>query len=362
MTHQLSPYMVAIQLAALSLASLLRPRWLPIVLGAIAVGYLLPHFGFVNSHFGLLHSLGAFFTNAEPPSQSTTPPAAATARIALCCEVVSLGIWCLALAGAFLRRRAGQPVLALLLPAFSPFALLAILAYGNEGVLRVYLFSLPWCAALAASALTLPLSATRAKAGAHRAAPSPAKGGQGTFRTLAALAVVLALFFPAFFGDDSYNVMQPGEVAALTEFQANEPPGMIYAALDNAAFHDTGNYNLLQIETIFGRDSLYGNRPINAQIANTILTLALHQTSRSRPVYIVISPSMISYDRAYAVVPIDAFAILEKSLADTPPWTLVVRSGGTVIYELPPDTLPVYKSANPTLQPRTQKTKTKPRG
>jgi hypothetical protein len=360
-THQLSPYMVAIQLAALSLAGLLRPRWLPIVLGAIAVGYLLPHFGFVNSHFGLLHSLGSFFSNAEPPSQSTTPPAAATARIALCCEVVSLGIWCLALAGAYLRRRAGEPVLALLLPAFSPFALLAILAYGNEGVLRVYLFSLPWCAALGASALTLPLSAARAKAGAHRAAPS-AKGGQGTVRVLVVLVVVLALFFPAFFGDDSYNVMQPGEVAALTAFQANEPPGMIYGAIDNAAFHDTSNYNLLQIETIFGRDSLYGNRPINAQIANTILTLALHQTSRNHPVYIVISPSMINYDRAYGVVPVDAFAILEKSLADTPPWTLVVRSGGTVIYELPPDTLPVYKSSNPALQPRTQKSKTKPRG
>lgn len=361
MTHQLSPYMVVVQLAALSLARLLRPRWMPIVLGAIAVGYLLPRFGFVNSHFGLLHSLGAFFTNAEPPSQSTTPPAAATARIALCCEVVSLSIWCLALAGAFLRRRAGQPVLALLLPAFSPFALLAILAYGNEGVLRVYLFSLPWCAALAASALTLPLSTTRAKAGAHRAA-QPAKAGQGSVRILVALAVVLALFFPAFFGDDSYNVMQAGEVAALTAFQANEPPGMIYAAIDNAAFHDTSNYNLLQIESIFGRDSLYGNRPINAQIANTILSLALHQTSRNRPVYVVISPSMINYDRAYAVVPVDAFAILEKSLAETPPWTLVMRSGGTVIYELPPYTLPVYKSSNPALRPRTQKIKTKPHG
>ena len=47
----------------------------------------------------------------------------------------------------------GRNVLALALLAFSPFLMLALLAYGQEGAFRVYLFSLPWTAALAALAL-----------------------------------------------------------------------------------------------------------------------------------------------------------------------------------------------------------------
>ena len=46
--HELSPYILAVQLGALAVVGLLRPRWLPLLLAAIAVGYLLPHFGFVN--------------------------------------------------------------------------------------------------------------------------------------------------------------------------------------------------------------------------------------------------------------------------------------------------------------------------
>src|SRR5205807_4877494 len=68
-------------------------------------------------------------------------------------EALSLGMWFLAVVGVLLRRRAGRSVWSLALLAFSPFITLAMLAYGQEGVLRVYLFSLPWTAALAALAL-----------------------------------------------------------------------------------------------------------------------------------------------------------------------------------------------------------------
>jgi hypothetical protein len=62
--------------------------------------------------------------------------------------------------------------------AFSPFLMLALLAYGQEGVLRVYLFSLPWTAALAALALA-PF-------------PSPGKlATRGTSKPAQALATTL---------------------------------------------------------------------------------------------------------------------------------------------------------------------------
>jgi hypothetical protein len=347
-SHQLSPYMVAIQLGALAAAKMLKPRWLPILLGAIAVGYLIPHFGFVNSHFDLLGSLGNLFSNVRPPSQSITPVTAASETfITHCSELLSVGIWCLAVAGAWLRRRSDHFVLALVLLAFSPLAVIALQAYGNEGILRVYLFSLPWSAALAAGALVPSPVVILAKTKWHRAEVRHQSRGKGSLRILAALVVVLGLFFPAFFGDDNYNVMPATEVSALTSLQQHWQPGPIYGALGNSPFLDTSDYDKFDVVTgVFGAGGVISNRKdINPKIATTILNTALHTTPRSNPLYIVIAPSMLNYNRAYSVVPASAFAVLEKSLADTPPWKLIIRNAGTIVYELPPYTLPVVEYA-----------------
>jgi len=342
--HQLSPYMVAIQLGALAAAKMLRPRWLPIMLVGVAVGYLLMRFGFVNSHFGLLSSLGNFFSNVKPPSQSITPVTSPSEiLIARCAELLSVGMWCLALVGAWLRRRSGQYVLALVLAAFSPLALLAIQAYGNEGILRVFLFSLPWAAALAASALAPSPRVILAKSKTYRARVREQTRGRGTVRILVALCVLLALFFPAFFGNDNYNIMPASEVSIITSLQQHAPRGTIfYVPINNAPFSDTSNYNLIGEEAIFGSASLTNNGTIKPDIAEVILSNALQSSADT--VYVVIAPSMLNYDRAYGVAPVGAFKVLEESLADTPPWTLVLHKAGTVVYSLPPNTLPLYRS------------------
>ena len=151
--HELSPYILAVQIGALAVARLVRPRWLPILLVAIALGYLAPRFGYVNSTYGLLNSIGNFFSNARPPALQGGGVSAAQHMILRGQEALSLGMWFLAVVGVVLGRRGGRSVGALALLAFSPFITLALLAYGQEGVLRVYLFSLPWTAALAALAL-----------------------------------------------------------------------------------------------------------------------------------------------------------------------------------------------------------------
>ena len=178
--HELSPYILAVQLGALAVVGLLRPRWLPLLLAAIAVGYLLPHFGFVNRRYGLLNSVGQFFSNASPPAfKSGGGLSVAQRLIGHIQEALALGMWCLAIAGAWLRRKSGRPVLALLLLAFSPFLMLVILAYGQEGVLRVYLFSLPWTAALAALALApFPAAEGELKAEGARTAEGDRKPAQ----------------------------------------------------------------------------------------------------------------------------------------------------------------------------------------
>ena len=96
---------------------------------------------------------------------------------------MTLGFWVLALYGFLRRVRHGYLDLDAVALAFVPFGLLALQSYGGEMLLRVYLFSLPFMAFLAAAAFipspSRPLSAwpTRALA-------------------VAALGLILALMGP----------------------------------------------------------------------------------------------------------------------------------------------------------------------
>lgn len=375
-THELSPYILAVQLGALALFRLLRPRWLPIILAAIAVGYLLPHFGFVNQKYGLTQGLGNFFGNVAPPAFSGGPVPFGQQVIERCAEMLSLGMWALAAIGGWLQRRYGRPILALALLACSPFVVLALQAYGQEGVLRVYLFSLPWTAALAATVLAPagPLTGARgvdhwgqvitgdslmsrmrgaaqALRDAVRDMARPfwrlihvsqirSKSPRGTLRVPLALGVVLALFFPSFFGDDTFNRMPTSEVATITSFMRSAPAGPLYLAIDNGAFDDTSRYNLFPLEGIFGSYSMLHAGPATPNIAAIIANVAIKQTGGVKPAYVMVAPSMIAYNQTHSDTKPASFAILLDSLARSPEWTMIINRSGTIIYELPPQVQP----------------------
>lgn len=338
-THELSPYLLALQLGALAALRLVRPRWLPVALAAIAVGYLVPRFAFVNSHYGLLNSFGKFFSNAAPPSTHAGATPANERLIERSAEALSLGMWALALVGAWMRRRSRRTVLALVLLAFSPFILLGVQAYGDEGILRTYLFSLPWTAALAASALS-PLPVALRKSGLHRAGVentvSVRSGAKrGKLRAPVAIGVAAALFMPAFFGDDRFNTMTSTEVATVTSFLQRARPGPVYCATDNAPTADTARYNQFPLLAIFGKTGLVDSKSVPPDVANLIANEALRYTHDSQPAYILITPSMIAYSQAYGLTSSSNFRSLLTSLSRSRAWKPVAHRGSTAIYELP---------------------------
>jgi retron-type reverse transcriptase len=347
-THELSPYIIIVQLGLLAGGRMLRPRWLPVALLAVAIGYLLPRLSFVSNHYGLLDSIGSFFSNVAPPSTSVStgafmPVPRDQILIQRCAEGLSVVMWLLALAGAWRRRRSGRTMLALVALTFSPALVLVAQAYGNEGVLRVYLFSLPWAAALAASAIE-PVTDLGGRAlsrlGAARRSRRLARSRSvlGWLRVPVVLGVVLGLFFVAFFGDDAFDVMPQTEVNTLLAFQQHAPLGPVYCATGNAPFLDTAKYNRLQLLTIFG--SLDGTPVVNRATPNIADVLARNSTlytNGRQPAYVVVAPSMIAYSKTYNEVPAQYFTILLASLAHSSKWKLMVNNGhGTIIYELPP--------------------------
>jgi hypothetical protein len=337
-THELSPYMLAVQLGALGAAGLLRPRWLGIALAVIAVGYLLPRFAYVNDTYGLLNSMGNFFGNVAPP-KFPVAVAASQRLLARCAEVLSLGLWGLAMIGAWLRwRSSGRVVLAIVLLAFSPIILLAIEAYGQEGILRVYLFSLPWTAALAALALARKPEGSRS----HR---TERAAGIAVLRAPVALGLILALFFPAFFGSDRFAVMPQPEVAAVTSFLENARAGVVYYANNDAPLADTARYNLFSLKPIFGNGGLLGETPVGTDIAEVIAANALFYRHGNQPIYVLVTASMIAFNEAYRVIPPSSFPILLDALAHSRAWKMVAGGADTAIYELLP--AEVYAISNP---------------
>lgn len=339
-SHELSPYLVAAQLAVLAIFGLVRPRWVPFLLAAIAFAYLAPRFGYVNAHYGLLRSLGHFLSNLKPPALAAGGPLPASQEfIERCAEALTLGMWALALAGAWMRRRSGRTVLTLVILSFSSVLILAAVPYGNEGILRVYLFSLPWASALAAGVLSpLPSIGRRHARRIVSVLDGPVRHA-GPVRIAvwpaAALLVALALFFPAFFGDDASNVMQPAEVDAVTTFLQEARPGPVFAAIDNSPLSDA-RYNLFPIAPIFGDPGVLDKGQVGPDMATVLARTADDYTRRRSPAYVVITPSMIAYNAAYPATPSRSITILRTSLAHSQFWKLILVWKGTVIYEMPP--------------------------
>jgi hypothetical protein len=343
-THELSPYIIAVQLVALAAVGQLRPRWLPVAAVGVTIAYLLPNFSYVNSHYGLLSSIGSFFSNAATPStyESGTPPLSQH-LIGDSADLLSVGMWLLALAGAWVRRKSWRTVIALLFLTFSPVLVLVGGAYGGEGIMRVYLFSLPWATALAASAL-LPVrrlgdEVPRPSGYAPDDPVEPdvlSRFDRGTLRAPAALAVAVALFLPAFYGNDSSDVMSQAQVSTTTAFLNSATPGMVLCASDNSSVSSNARYNQFPIGVIFGEYGIIETDPAKMDIATYLARTVVNYTDGVSPGYVLITPSMIADNAAYGYFPADYFTMLEDSMRTSKYWKPIYTDDGTVVYEITP--------------------------
>jgi hypothetical protein len=155
-THQLSPYLAFLAVAALTITRMIR-RWtagLLLIIPAVLFAYLNRD---VLGPFLSSRDLGQFLENLRPPIHATSSalgpslinrvtfdvPAATLAVIGVLALVV---LW---------KHRTRQ-ILALVVAAVSPVALFFGSSYGNEGIFRVALFALPWLSILVVYLLPEP--------------------------------------------------------------------------------------------------------------------------------------------------------------------------------------------------------------
>jgi hypothetical protein len=122
----------------------------------------------------------------------------------------------------------------------------------------------------------------------------------------------------------------------VTSFMQKARSGPVYWATDNAPMSDTARYNLFPVAAIFGSSGTMGRAPVKSDIADVLARAAESYSAGMEPIYVLVTPSMITYNEAYGFTPNSSFTILLASLARSRAWKLVVRRDGTVIYELPP--------------------------
>ncbi|RLU92093.1 hypothetical protein CTZ27_19720 [Streptomyces griseocarneus] len=214
-SHQLTPFVMLGVLTALVLARRCTLRGLPLLCGvmlAVWVGFLAEPYwsGHFNELFGGLGSLGG---NVSSSVSGRIEGGSATHKLVLYVRVALAGgvLACAAL-GWWRRRRSGIGDLTLALLTAVPFLAFGMQSYGGEVALRVFLFALPGACVLAALAL---FPRTRATAG---------RAVLGPVAVLAAGLVLVFGFLVARWGNESFERVRPGEVAAMDYVYAHDKP------------------------------------------------------------------------------------------------------------------------------------------
>lgn len=320
-THQLSPYVVLFQAIGLALFGFLRPRWILLPMLAMTVAYLVPNIAYIQHNFGIFTSLDPF-SNAERKTAYIQTPVAGKLFNQRAGMLLSLLVW----AGAFLafirltRQGLARRALPFALLAAAPFCMLFGQNYGGEAVLRVLLFSLPWCAALIAWALaTIERPLRRAVA------------------TLAVCGVAAALFVPAFYGQEELNQMPTNEVRASEYFDQHAQAG---SALLFSGPNFPGDYGpRYALMRGAGRAEpptlLYSERFRNRQLGRgdvpAVVASILHYAPGG---YIVFSTSQTEYAHVFKLVPDGALQSLEKAVASSKHFRLFYGNRDARIYQL----------------------------
>lgn len=326
-SHQLTPYVLLMQLGILVLLGLLRPWWTVLGAGAVTVGYLLPNFGFVVKKFGL-------FSAPDPLANATAStfdgtPDSVQRTISVIAAVTLLFVFGVAFAGMVRHARRGhvRDALVVAVLAFSPPLMLVAQSYGGEARLRVFLYALPWCCA--AIGWVWSPSGQRLRTRRALLVPGLAVGG------------LVASFSFLFFGREDINLLTPDEVGAAAYLFApsSAKPGavvMLVAPNFPARYGPLYFRQALTDLPVLTYDG-FGSRPLlfpsqaDAEAAAEII-----ESKGGSSGFLVFSQGQEAYARDYALYAPHALRAFEGQVAQSPRFRLVYNKPTARVYALVP--------------------------
>jgi hypothetical protein len=214
-SHQLTPYALAVAVAAFALFRGTRLWALPLLMGVVTISWFAyaatPFFSqFLRQQSRNIGAVSENLNTGIGARIAGTPEHifVVDTRVA-----ITLALWGLVPVGIWIRRRRGLPSTPFVALAGSTIVLAGLQSYGGEIFLRTYLFSLPAVVLFVAAILIFPL--TRLLRGF----------------AISALSVgLLMLFVFARYGNAKLDYFSPQEVAAMQQLYHIAPPGSLFLA------------------------------------------------------------------------------------------------------------------------------------
>ncbi|GHD95421.1 lipopolysaccharide biosynthesis protein [Streptomyces naganishii] len=227
--HQLTPFVMLGVLAALVLAGRCELRGLPILFTVLVVFWL----GFMaepywSGHFDeLFGGVGGVGSNVSTSVSGRIQGGDTTHQLVLYTRVLLAGAVMAAACWGWWRRRGHQyRERSLLVLTFVPFLGFGMQSYGGEMALRVFMFALPGAGLLAGLALFPRAGVTDGEREKDRASLAPVAA-------LLAGLLLMGGFLVARWGNESFERIRPGEVAAMDYVYAHDRPSVRLLWLSN---------------------------------------------------------------------------------------------------------------------------------
>lgn len=211
--HQLTPFVMLGVLTFLVLVRRTSLYGLPLLFGVVVVvwvGFLAEPYwsGHFDELFGGVGGIGSNVSSSVTGRIGTGDSVhklVLYTRVALAGGVLALACW-----GVLRRRAAGFSERSLLVLTFVPFLAFGMQSYGGEMALRVFMFALPGACVLGALALFPRAAGTRR--------------GLGPLAALLTGVVLMTGFLVARWGNEPFERVRPGEVAAMDYVYAHDRP------------------------------------------------------------------------------------------------------------------------------------------
>ncbi|WDF36979.1 lipopolysaccharide biosynthesis protein [Streptomyces sp. T12] len=218
--HQLTPFVMLGVLTALVLIGRSELRGLPILFGVMVtvwIGFMAEPYW--SGHFDeLFGGVGGVGSNVSSSVSGRIEGGSSTHKLVLYTRVLLAGgVMAFACWGWWRRRFHHYRERSLLVLTFVPFLGFGMQSYGGEMALRVFMFALPGAALLAGLALFPRTGVTAKERDKDRVSLAP-------LAALMAGLVLMGGFLVARWGNEPFERVRPGEVAAMEYVYAHDDP------------------------------------------------------------------------------------------------------------------------------------------
>jgi O-antigen/teichoic acid export membrane protein len=315
-SHALTSVMACIALTALVLGRASNARLLPFLAVTItAVWDLVFGWDYASQNFASF--LGEVRLPWVTTGSSLTdivhldPDQTLVANVA---RGLSVAVAAIAVAGAVRQWRAGRLNRAAVILAAAPVVLFGTGNYDGEILFRIFLFSVPFLAFLAAHAFV----------GHRRRWTSPILTG-------VAATLVLGVFLVAYYGNERANYFTPGEVAAARYVDTHAPPRSLLIDGTNNYPFSFKNYERFAYVSIALEPPSSRSRVIASPVA--VLSDWMSNTSY-RAAYLIITRSQKIEAEEDGSMPAGSLDTIEHALLASPRFRVVFRNRDAIVFSL----------------------------